>query len=180
MGVPVLGLDLEGIGFTSLNEIGRPVVSRRPEEIREILAGRPFRVILKGIMTPDEGEAAVAAGAAAVLVSNHGGRVLDHTPGVAEVLPGVARAVRRASGRLRAGRVLVLADGGVRSGTDVLVMLALGADAVMVGRPLALAAVGGGADAVAGWLGHCRRELAQAMCMAGCPDLKSISSAILK
>lgn len=180
LGVSILGLDLEGIGFTILNEIGRPVISRRPEELREILARHPFRVILKGVMTPDEGEAAVEAGAAAVLVSNHGGRVLDHTPGVAEVLPAVARAVRRASGRKQSGRVLVLADGGVRSGADVLAMLALGADAVMVGRPLALAAVGGGADAVAAWLRQCRWELAQAMVLTGRPDLGSISSLILK
>ena len=76
-------------------------------------------------MTPQDAEKAVAAGADAIVVSNHGGRVLDHCPGTADILPHIAAALR--------GRVPIIVDGGVRSGVDVLKMLALGADAVGVG-----------------------------------------------
>ncbi len=172
LGVRVLGLDLEGIGFTALTDMGRPVVSRTGPELAALVSAYPFPFILKGIMTPDEARTAVQAGASAIVVSNHGGRVLDHTPGVAEVLPAVAQAV--------AGRIPVLADGGVRSGADVLKLLALGADAVMVGRPLAVAAVGGGSQAVAAVLARMGAELAQAMRLTGCADLASISPAVLR
>ena len=106
-------------------------------------------------MTPDEAEIAVAAGAAGIVVSNHGGRILDHTPGAAEVLPAIARAVR--------GRAVVLADGGVRTGVDVLKYLALGADAVLIGRPLVVGAFGGGAEGVALLLRKLQAELTSAM-----------------
>ena len=81
-------------------------------------------------MTPDEAEIAVEVNAAAIVVSNHGGRVLDHTPGAADVLPEIA-------GRVK-GKITILADGGVRTGADVLKLLALGADAVLIGRPLVI------------------------------------------
>ena len=80
----------------------------------------------------------VQAGASAIVVSNHGGRVLDFTPGAAEVLPAIVDRVK--------GKAIVFVDGGVRSGSDVLKLLALGADAVLVGRPVLIAAFGGGRD----------------------------------
>jgi 4-hydroxymandelate oxidase len=94
------------------------------------------------------------------VVSNHGGRVLDATPGTAEVLPEIAAAVGPG--------LLVLADGGVRSGGDVLKMLALGADAVLVGRPVAIGAFGGGAEGVRLVLDQLRAELEVAMILTGC------------
>jgi isopentenyl diphosphate isomerase/L-lactate dehydrogenase-like FMN-dependent dehydrogenase len=110
-------------------------------------------------MTPDEAEIAVRTGCAAIVVSNHGGRVLDHTHGVAEVLPEIAKAV--------AGRLTVFADGAVRSGSDVLKLLALGADAVLVGRPVITGAFGGGAQGVQAVLDKMRTELIQAMLLTG-------------
>lgn len=83
-------------------------------------------ILLKGILTAEDAELAVAAGAAAVIVSNHGGRQLDGVPAAIDALPEVAAAVR--------GRIPVLVDGGFRRGTDVIVALALGATAVMIGR----------------------------------------------
>ncbi len=127
-------------------------------------------VILKGVMTVEDAEFAVQAGAAGIVVSNHGGRVLDHTPGTAEVLPAIVSAVK--------GKIRILVDGGIRSGVDVLKMLALGAEAVLVGRPMAIAAVGGGREGVALLLGQYAEQLRTAMIYAGCPSLKEISPAI--
>lgn len=84
-------------------------------------------LVLKGLMHPADAELAIEAGAAGVVVSNHGGRQLDGVPATIDALPAVADAV--------AGRVPILVDGGIRRGTDVLVALALGADAVLAGRP---------------------------------------------
>lgn len=122
-------------------------------------------------MTPEEAEIALAAGAAAIVVSNHGGRVLDHTPGAAEVLPAIAARVK--------GRLLIFADGGVRSGSDVLKLLALGADAVLVGRPLVIGVMGGGREGVAFLLNKLKSELIQAMLLTGTADVKSVPRAIL-
>jgi isopentenyl diphosphate isomerase/L-lactate dehydrogenase-like FMN-dependent dehydrogenase len=105
----------------------------------------------------------VEAGIDGIVVSNHGGRVLDHTPGTAEVLPRIAASVK--------GRVAIIADGGVRTGVDMLKMLALGADCVMIGRPYIVAAVGGGAEGVRAYTAMYRDQLEQAMIMTGCPDV---------
>jgi 4-hydroxymandelate oxidase len=84
-------------------------------------------VLLKGILNPDDAEEAVRRGVAAIIVSNHGGRVLDTEPATIQVLPAVVDRV--------AGRVPVLFDSGIRRGTDVLKGLACGASAVLIGRP---------------------------------------------
>lgn len=108
-------------------------------------------VIVKGVQHPDDAVAAVQAGAAGVVVSNHGGRQSDGCLTTAEALPEVAAAV--------GGRVPVLVDGGIRSGEDIVRALALGANAVLIGRPVARALAGGGAVAVT----HLLTELQQAM-----------------
>lgn len=104
-----------------------PAGSKTVEELKEIIsyAGVPF--ILKGIMTVNGAKKALEAGAAAIVVSNHGGRVLDQCPATAEVLPEIVEAV--------GGKMTILVDGGIRSGMDVFKALALGADGVLIGRP---------------------------------------------
>jgi isopentenyl diphosphate isomerase/L-lactate dehydrogenase-like FMN-dependent dehydrogenase len=128
-------------------------------------------VILKGVMTVQDARLAVKAGAAGIVVSNHGGRVLDHTPGTAEVLPAIAAAVK--------GKIKIFVDGGIRSGADVLKMLALGAEAVLVGRPMAIAAVGGGKEGVALLLNQYADELRTAMIYGGCRSLDEVSPSVL-
>jgi isopentenyl diphosphate isomerase/L-lactate dehydrogenase-like FMN-dependent dehydrogenase len=150
---------------------GQPVSPKTFGEIKELIGSTRLPFILKGIMTPEEAELGLAAGAAAIVVSNHGGRVLDHTPGAAEVLPAIAARVK--------GRLLIFADGGVRSGGDVLKLLALGADAVLVGRPLVIGVMGGGREGVAFLLNKLKSELIQAMLLTGTADVKSVSRAIL-
>ncbi len=171
-GARVVGMDVDAAGLVTLRQMGRPVSPKSPDQIREIIARTPARFVLKGIMTADQARLAVDAGAAAIVVSNHGGRVLDHTPGAAEVLPEIAEAV--------SGQVTILADGGIRSGADVLKMIALGADAVMVGRPFSVATVGGLEEGVKTFIEQIRTELVSAMVLTGCRDLKAVAGHVLR
>ncbi len=170
-GAEAVGIDIDAAGLITLRLMGRPVSPKPPERLREIIENTPLKCILKGIMTPDEARLAVDVGAAGIVVSNHGGRVLDGTPGVADVLPAVAGAVK--------GQIAILADGGVRTGGDVLKMLAMGADAVMIGRPFSVAAVGGLREGVRTYLERIASELVQAMILTGCPDVASVGPGIL-
>lgn len=117
-------------------------------------------VVVKGVLRPDDARTCVDAGAAAVWVSNHGGRQLDRAMSTRTALPLVVDAVR--------DRVPVLVDGGIRSGLDVLAALSLGADAVLLGRPTLHALAVGGADGVAGLLTGVADETTQALLLAGC------------
>ncbi len=143
----------------------------RWEDLAWLCGATPLPVLAKGIMEPGDAELAVAAGVAGVIVSNHGGRVLDTLPATAEALPAVAARV--------GGRVPVLCDGGVRRGTDVLKALALGARAVLVGRPQIHALAVGGAAGVAHMLTILRAELEVAMALTGRPTLVDIDRGVL-
>lgn len=170
-GIPAVGMDIDGAGLVTMAIKGQPVGPKTPDELREIIQISDIPFIVKGIMTRDEAKMAVDAGAAAIVVSNHGGRILDHTPGAADVLPEIVAEVK--------GKVIVLADGGVRSGVDVLKLLALGADAVLVGRPLVVGAFGGGADGVKLIINTLTAELSQAMILTGCQELSEINDRII-
>jgi isopentenyl diphosphate isomerase/L-lactate dehydrogenase-like FMN-dependent dehydrogenase len=165
-GCGIVGSDLDGIGMITLRRMGRHVYAKNPAELAEMadIAHRhDARMIIKGIMSVEDAVACVEAGMDGIIVSNHGGRVLDHTPGTAEVLPPIAAAVK--------GRIALIADGGVRTGVDALKMLALGADCVMIGRPYAIAAIGGGKEGVELYTRAYRDQLEQAMIMTGCADV---------
>jgi isopentenyl diphosphate isomerase/L-lactate dehydrogenase-like FMN-dependent dehydrogenase len=170
-GVLAVGMDIDGAGLVTMAMKGQPVSPKSLKEVMEVIASTRLPFVLKGIMTPDEAELAVQAKAAGIVVSNHGGRVLDFTPGAAEVLPAIAERVR--------GKLTIFADGGVRTGADVLKLLALGADAVLVGRPLAIGAVGGGREGVSITLNKMKTELFQAMLLTGTPDVRHVSADIL-
>jgi NAD(P)H-dependent flavin oxidoreductase YrpB (nitropropane dioxygenase family) len=170
-GATIVGMDIDAAGLLTLKLMGRPVSPKPPAKLAQIIQRTPLKFILKGIMTPDDARLAVDVGADAIVISNHGGRVLDHTPGVAEVLADVSAAVR--------GQIPVLADGGVRSGADVLKMLALGADAVMIGRPFSVAAMGGLQEGVQAYIAKIRGELRQAMVLTGCATLAAVERSIL-
>ncbi|MHC1701881.1 MAG: alpha-hydroxy-acid oxidizing protein [Humidesulfovibrio sp.] len=170
-GADIVGMDIDAAGLVTLRLMGRPVGPKPLEKLKDIIAHVPAKFVLKGVMTPDDARRAVDAGAAGIVVSNHGGRVLDHTPGTAEVLPSVAAAVK--------GQVAILVDGGVRSGGDVLKMLALGADAVLIGRPFCTAALGGLREGVGTYLDQVRGELVQAMILTGCASVADAGRDIL-
>ena len=170
-GCVAVGIDVDAAGILPMRAAGQPVGPKTVAQLKELVQSTPLPLILKGIMCVEDALAAREAGAAAIVVSNHGGRVLDHTPGTAEVLPHIARAVR--------DDLVVLADGGVRSGVDVLKMLALGAHAVLVGRPLAVGAIGAGADGVRLILEQMRNELKVAMIYTGCASVGEIGEGAL-
>lgn len=173
-GCSVVGMDLDAAGLVTLRKMGRPVGPKTPAELRKIAdkahaAGLKF--IAKGIMTERDAILAVEAGVDCIAVSNHGGRVMEYAPGGAKVLPGIARAV--------GGAVPIMADGGVRNGADAFKLLALGADVVGIGRPVSLAAIGGGREGVAMLFNNLRGELVQTMILTGCQDVSSINESTL-
>ena len=126
---------------------------------------------MKGLVRPDDARRAVDHGASGVVVSNHGGRQLDGAPATAAVLGPIADAVQ--------GRIEVLVDGGVRRGTDVLRALALGARAVLVGRPILWGLAVAGEEGAFGVLETLREELDHAMALAGCASVSDVTRALV-
>jgi 4-hydroxymandelate oxidase len=131
----------------------------------------PLPLVVKGLLTSEDAELAVQAGADAVVVSNHGGRQLDGVPASLDALPEVVDAVE--------GRAEVLVDGGVRRGSDVLKALALGARAVLIGRPYLWGLAAGGEAGVRRVLEVLRDELTLAMALAGRPAVAAIDRSAL-
>jgi L-lactate dehydrogenase (cytochrome) len=131
----------------------------------------PGPLVVKGVLTVEDARAAVREGADAIVVSNHGGRQLDGTPATAEVLPRVVDAV--------GDRTEVLMDGGVRRGDDILKALALGARAVLVGRPYWWGLAAGGARGVRDVIDVFRNELDMAMALSGRPTVDSVGRDLL-
>lgn len=170
-GAFAVGVDIDGAGLLTMALKGHPVGPKTFYQLRKLaqLTSLPF--ILKGIMTVQEAEMAVEIGAAAIVVSNHGGRVLDGTPGVAEVLPEIVERVK--------GEIFVFADGGIRNGIDALKMLALGANAVLIGRPALWGAFGGGAAGVRLLLEKMTAQLRHGMLMTGCINVKTIDHRVI-
>lgn len=135
-------------------------------DVAWLAALSPLPVVVKGIVRPADAVRAVENGAAAVVVSNHGGRQLDDSPATIDVLESVVQAV--------GGGAEVWMDGGVRRGTDVIKALALGARAVLVGRPVLWGLAVAGEDGAAHVLDILRAELDLAMALSGCPTVASI------
>jgi 4-hydroxymandelate oxidase len=133
-------------------------------------------VLVKGIVRADDATRALDLGASGVIVSNHGGRQLDTAPATIEVLPEIARALE---GRNDRDRIALLMDGGIRRGTDVVKALALGADAVLVGRPVLWALSLGGEGGVVAALDHLRGELTTALALCGCRNLDEVTADLI-
>lgn len=128
-------------------------------------------VLLKGILNPEDADRAAQAGVAGILVSNHGARNLDTAPATIDALPLVVAKV--------AGRVPVLVDGGIRRGTDILKALALGANAVLIGRPYLFGLAAQGAPGVTRVVNILRRELEMAMALTGRTNIASIDASVI-
>jgi 4-hydroxymandelate oxidase len=170
-GAIAISMDIDSAGRAARALPGQTVEPKDVKKLRDLVKATKLPFIVKGIMTVEEALKAVDAGAAAIVVSNHGGRVLDHTPGTAEVLPVIVDKVK--------GKALVFVDGTVKYGHDVLKYVALGANAVMVGRHIVRAAHGGGRDGVALVMKRMHQELVDAMVLTGCANVKSIGRAVL-
>jgi 4-hydroxymandelate oxidase len=170
-GANAIGVDIDGAGLLAMALYNQPVSPKTADEIKELVRSTKLPLILKGVMTKEEAQIAAAYGAKAIVVSNHGGRALDCTPGVAEVLPEIAESVK--------GRLTIIADGAVRTGSDVLKYLALGADAVMIGRPIITGVYGNNADGACAVLNKIKSELMQAMLLTGVQDVKNVDKGII-
>lgn len=175
-----------GIGLANLEGTGLPVAAGSGlssffldrhdptltwESVAWLRSLSSLPLVLKGVLTAEDARLAVEAGADAVVVSNHGGRQLDGAPATIDVLPEVVEAV--------SGRTEVLVDGGVRRGTDVLKALALGARAVLVGRPYLWGLAVGGESGVRRVLEILRDELKLAMALAGQPSVGGIDRSLV-
>ena len=168
-----VAMDVDAAGLPFLKGMNPPAGPKSVAELGEIVAaaGRPF--IVKGVMTPRGALKAQKAGAAAIIVSNHGGRVLDQCPATAEVLAEIVDAVEGSG-------MKVLVDGGIRSGTDIFKALALGADAVVIARPFVTAVYGGGAAGVQAYVDQLAGELEDTMSMCGAFSLAEISRDMIR
>jgi len=136
-------------------------------DVEWLAAQTKLPVIVKGLVRPDDARRAITHGARAMVVSNHGGRQLDTAPATATVLPRIADAV--------AGAAEIYVDGGIRRGTDVIKALALGARAVLIGRPMLYGLALHGAAGATMVMNLLRAELLEGMALCGCPDLASIT-----
>ena len=162
-----VAMDIDAAGLPFLQNLNPPAGSKSVEELRAIreAAGVPF--IVKGVMTVKGALKAKEAGAEAIVVSNHGGRVLDQCPATAEVLEEIADAV--------GDSMKILVDGGIRSGTDVFKALALGADAAIIARPFVTAVYGGAREGVESYINKIGSELKDTMAMCGVASLAEIT-----
>ena len=166
-----IAMDIDAAGLPFLKNMQPPAGSKTVEELKQIAqwAKKPF--ILKGIMTVAGAQKALEAGSSGIVVSNHGGRVLDQCPATAEVLPAIADAV--------GGKMTIFVDGGIRTGMDVFRALALGADAVLIARPFVNMVYGGGAEGVKVYVDKLKAELSDTMAMCGAHSLKDINRSMI-
>ena len=166
-GACAIANDIDCVAVTLFREMENYAYPRGAAELKKLAdyAGIPF--ILKGVMTPEGALKACEAGAYAIVVSNHGGRFIEDTPATFEMVPEIRKAV--------GNRIKIFVDGGVRSGEDVFKCLALGADAVLIGRPVSQAAFGGGREGVKMYIQKIGEEFEKTMVMAGCSKLSDIS-----
>ena len=160
-------MDIDAAGLPFLKNLTPPAGSKSVKDLKEIVdaAGVPF--VVKGVMTVKGALKAKEANASAIVVLNHGGRVLDQCPATAEVLEEIADAV--------GDHMKIFVDGGIRSGVDVFKALALGADAVLIGRPFVTAVYGGAAEGVKVYTAKLISELEDAMAMCGAHSLEEIT-----
>ena len=171
-GAWAIAMDIDAAGLPFLKNLTPPAGSKTVEELKEIADYAQVPFILKGIMTVRGAEKAVKAGAKAIVVSNHGGRVLDQCPATAEVLPEIVKAVGK--------DVMVLVDGGIRTGTDVFKALALGAKGVLIARPFVNMVYGGGLEGPAALVSKLKAELEDTMLMCGAHSLAEIDRSMVR
>lgn len=163
----LFGMDIDGISIPTMDMQKQLVEPKTVVQLKKIIEKISVPFIVKGVMSIDDAKSAVAAGASAIVVSNHGGRIIDNHPSSISVLEEIAKEVK--------GKVKVLFDGGVRSGEDIFKALALGADAVLIGRPFATAVMGGGRDGVKILIEKYLKELKKIMLLTGAKNINSIT-----
>lgn len=167
-GVIAICSDIDASGLTNLRTSTIPVEFKSVEDLTEVVQLSQVPFIVKGIMSVEGAYKALEAGASGIVVSNHGGRVLDDCLSTIEVLEEITVAMQ--------GKMKIFVDGGFRNGNDVFKALALGADGVLIGRPFSFAVIGEGRDGVQTYIEKLKLELKEAMAMSGCKTIKDITA----
>ncbi len=165
--VPAVAMDIDSAALVNLKLLGKPAFTKSEAEIREYAETVKVPFIVKGVMTPASAVRCKNAGAGAIVVSNHGGRIMQDTMAPVAVLKQIKEAVGEG--------MKVLVDGGIRSGVDVFRCLALGADGVLIGRPYAIAIHGGRAEGVELYTEKIVKELKETMLMTDCRTIADIT-----
>ncbi len=178
--VNLAGMPPAPIVRTGSDSLFQGVAAQAPtwDDLARLQSRTRLPILLKGILHEDDARQAAAMGFAGVIVSNHGGRTLDTAPATSVMLPRIADAVAAYSNQ-SVGRTAILVDGGIRRGTDVLKAIALGAQAVLVGRPCVFGLANAGAVGVAHVLRLLRDELEIAMAQCGCATLAQVTPQLL-
>lgn len=167
-----IAMDIDAAGLILLKKQGVPVAYKSIEDLKNIKEFMNVPFIVKGIMCVEDAKYALEAGVDAIVVSNHGGRVMDDSTATIEVLEEIATFVNK--------RCKVFVDGGFRSGSDVFKALALGADAVLIGRPFSHYAIGGQAEGVKLYADKLINELKECMRMTSCKTLDDIKRSLVR
>ncbi len=167
-GAFAVAMDIDAAGLPFLKNCVPPAGSKTVEELKGIIEDAAIPFIVKGVITVKGALKAKEAGAAAIVVSNHGGRVLDQCPATAEVLPEIVEA-------LKGSGVKIIVDGGIRDGITVFKALAMGADAVIIARPYVTAVYGGEQEGIKLLTEKIKAELADAMVMCGAHSIDEIT-----
>jgi len=165
-----IGIDIDGIARMLINT--SEVTRKSTAELKELRALWKGPMILKGILNVEDAVAAHEIGFDAIVVSNHGGRTIDYALATADILPAIAKELK--------GKIKILVDGGIRTGYDVFMYLALGADAVLIGRSILYSAVGGGDEGVKTTLLKYAADLKVAMLYSGAQNLSEINSTLIE
>ena len=173
-GIKYFAMDIDSAGLPNANTSEYKMMLKSPADITNIcdfadILGMKF--IVKGVMTVKTAYHMVRAGAYSIVVSNHGGRAMDDGLSTGEVLKNIRNAV--------GNKTRVLVDGGIRTGNDVVKAIALGADGVLIGRPVAIAAYGGNAQGVAMFMNKIQHEMVEVMKMTGCRNINDIDESII-
>lgn len=171
-GALAVAMDIDAAGLPFLKNLNPPAGPKSVKELKEIIELVDIPFIVKGILTVNGALKAKEAGATAIVVSNHGGRVLDGCPSTAEVLKDIAEAV--------GDSMKIFVDGGIRSGGDVFKALALGADGVLICRPFVTALYGGEEEGISLYIDKISSELKDTMAMCGAYSLKDININMIK
>jgi len=165
-GVMAVAMDIDAAGLSILAEKGKPVSPKSVDDLKRVISSTDLPVIIKGIMTVDGAKKALEVGAYGIVVSNHGGRVLDDVPSTLDVLPEISNLFK--------GKLKIFIDGGIRTGSDVFKAIALGADAVLIGRPYVTAVYGGASEGVRIYSEKIGKELESVMLMTGANTVADI------
>lgn len=166
-----VAMDIDAAGLPFLKNMTPPAGSKSVEELKQIIEAYDKSFIVKGIMTAKGALKAKQAGASAIVVSNHGGRVLDQCLSTAEVLKDIVDAV--------GDDIKILVDGGIRSGGDVFKALAMGADGVIIARPFVTALYGGEEEGIQTYINKIGQELEETMAMCGAHSIDEITSEMI-